>query len=159
MFFSVTCFQDLRYFLSCFSFWHPCQLSHPPSLPLATHSGKITIVIAFSLWSVKMTKNVCNLLSATPVTKEPMWGIPWWSSGGQSACQCRQHRWPLVWEDSTCCRVNSAHVPQLLSPCSATRSHHKEKPMPHTSRVAPTPPTREKPMHSNKDLRQPKKFF
>ena len=31
--------------------------------------------------------------------------------------------------------------------------------MPHTSRVAPTPPTREKPMHSNKDLRQRKKIF
>ena len=64
-------------------------------------------------------------------------GFPWWSSGKESACQCRGHgsdpwsrKVPLV-------QSHQVSEPQLLShalePVSRNeRSHHNEKPMPAT---------------------------
>lgn len=28
-------------------------------------------------------------------------GLPWWLSGKESSCQCRVHRFALIWEDPT----------------------------------------------------------
>ena len=44
----------------------------------------------------------------------------------ESACQCRGHRFH-PWSG----KIPQACVPQLLSPCSATRSHHTKKPTCH----------------------------
>ena len=45
--------------------------------------------------------------------KEVLWGLPWWHSGWESACQCRGHRfepWP----------GKIPHAAEQLSPCATT---------------------------------------
>ena len=42
-------------------------------------------------------------------------GLPWWSSGWESTCHCRGHRfWSLVWKDPTWDATGQ------LNPCAAT---------------------------------------
>ena len=93
-------------------------------------------------------------------------GLPWWSSGWVSACQCRGGKvWSLVQEDPTCCgaakpmshgdwacasepRNGNYWAPVLVKPSSPRaqllnkRSHRNEKPLITTTRES---------LRSNKD--------
>ena len=107
-------------------------------------------------------------------------GLLWWSSGKDSAWQCRRHRFQsLVQEDPTCHRATKpmchnywacileprscnywAHVPQLLkpthrcptqSPCPQTREATTMRSPHDTARVAPAHHNQRKLMHSNEE--------
>ena len=93
------------------------------------------------------------ILSSVCCYKKLYLGLLWWSSGWESACRCRGHRFspwfrkiPLAAEQlSPCTTTTEARMTQ--SPRSATRGHHNEKPACHNQR---------KPTHSNKDPVHPK---
>ena len=54
--------------------------------------------------------------------KMETWGLPWWSSGLESACQWRG-TWvrSLIWEDPTCNRATKPMYRNYWSLCSITR--------------------------------------
>ena len=101
------------------------------------------------------------------------WGLPWWLSAKESACQCRRpgfNPWPrnilhAARQLSPCATTlgpvlyslgattTEAHIPH--SPCSATKEATAMR-SPHTAtRVAPLATTRGK-SGSNEDSEQPK---
>ena len=94
-----------------------------------------------------------------PVIKSPWPGTSWWFSGWASACQCRGHEfeaWSGNW-DPTCLGSNSYWSPYALeSVLCNKRSHHNEKPVHHSWRVALTQRNWRKPMQSNQDPVWPK---
>ena len=71
------------------------------------------------------------------------WGLPWWLSGKESACQCRKHRFD-PWSRKIPHASEQLWEPQLLKPvhprelCSATREA--------TAMRSPRTATREQPM-------------
>ena len=76
--------------------------------------------------------------------RKSLWGLPWWLSGKESACQFRRQIGSLIWEDPTCCRTTKpAHhncwaraLEQLLEPacydsslCPRGWAPQQEKPL------------------------------
>ena len=45
---------------------------------------------------------ISNLLFISIWIKREHFGLPWWCSGWESACQCRGHGFEPCWEDPTC---------------------------------------------------------
>ena len=128
---------------------------------------------------LQIFKGVLHFNQKSSPLKTPNLGLPWWSSGWESACQCRRHRFN-PWSRKI------PHAPGQLAPCPVTmeptlqspgpgttepecsnswspralepvpcnkRSHHNEKPQ---LERRPCSPQVRKPMHSNKDSVKPK---
>ena len=84
-----------------------------------------------SLWDSKVTRVTLifffNLI-LVDIKKNWFWGLPWWSSGKESALQCRGRRfdpWSGNYNPMCCgttkpaCHNYWAHTPQQESPCAA----------------------------------------
>ena len=73
--------------------------------------------------SPPLTRTTKSQLTAEqPSTLKKDWGLPWWRSGYESACQCRGHGF-----DSWSGKI--PHAPQLLSLCSRARVPQLLKPV------------------------------
>ena len=80
--------------------------------------------------SVKLTLNSkifpCHQFVFILESKSPPWGLPWWSSGWESVCQCRGNGFDpwsgkiphAAGQMSPCATTTEAHVPSL---CPTTR--------------------------------------
>ena len=88
-------------------------------------------------------------------------GLPWWSSGWESACQCWGHGFE-PWSGKIPHAVEQlgpwatitepAHVEPVLH---NKRGHDSERPVHHDEEWPPLAATREKPSHRNEDPTQP----
>ena len=105
--------------------------------------------------SQKEQEGMKSLENGTSVS-ESKWilnGLPWWSSGWESTCQCREHRFDLwsrkipraTGQPSPCSTATEARTPQSLcskgsqhmrSPCTATgESPHAAAKTQHSQKI------------------------
>ena len=95
-------------------------------------------------------------------SRKVSFGLPWWRSGWESACQCRGHGFE-PWSG----RI--PHAAEQLGPWATTteparlepvlcnkRGHDSERPAHRDEEWPPLAATREKPSHRNKDPTQSK---
>ena len=107
-------------------------------------------------WPTQLTRSPNKKKNADLWLRTAIQGLPWWSSGKESAFQCRGREFDLR---SHVQRGNEAHVPQLLSSCASTRepacsklqSPRALEPAPQLERENLHVTTREKPACCNKD--------
>ena len=91
------------------------------------------------------------ILNYVEITTKHIWGLPWWRSGWESACQCRGHGF-VPWSGKI------PHAAEQLSPCATTtepahldpvlrnkRGHDSERPSHHDEEWSPLAATRESP--------------
>ena len=70
--------------------------------------------------------------------KKAFWRVPWWSSGKESTCQCRRHRFD-PWSKKTALAMGPPTADaSALEPCSVRRDATTGEACAHDQRRAPT---------------------
>ena len=97
------------------------------------------------------------------IKNKTTWGLPWWRSGWESACQCKGTRVrALVWEDPTCRRatwpVSHNYWAFASGACAPNkRGHDSERPVHRDEAWPPLATTRESPCTETKTQHSQKK--
>ena len=98
------CFGSIpSFFLELFLHWSPVAYWAPTNLRGVVHLS-VSYLFAFSY---------CSWVSRGIHITNMYWGLPWWSSGKESTCQCRVHGFD-PWSGKI------PHAMEHLSPCAMT---------------------------------------
>ena len=120
--------------------------------------------ITFQKWWNTEMKSYCSLSWPKSLFKVFIWGLPWWSSGWESACHCRGHGLD-PWSGKMSCALEQLNPctitiePVLLESGAATREANVVRSLCTTTMSSLRSPQLEKTCSANRAAKKQKYLF